>query len=138
MACSRNSGGVAGHRQVVGRGRIVGRGKGRQTDDYSQKAVALKLRGTPRTKLTFALDAPRKARLVETLGEPAESSEALFTAEFPHESAMVDRVVFEEDYRTSFSVPVESSGNTVNWYYVRVVQANGQMAWSSPIWVEKA
>jgi len=24
----------------------------------------------------------------------------------------------------------------LHWYYVRVVQANGQMAWSGPIWVE--
>lgn len=24
------------------------------------------------------------------------------------------------------------------WYYVRVKQADGQMAWSSPIWVDEA
>jgi len=30
----------------------------------------------------------------------------------------------------------EDDGKGVNWYYVRVVQANEQYAWSSPIWVE--
>jgi hypothetical protein len=67
----------------------------------------------------------------------AESSEPLFTGEFPHESALVDRLVFEENFKTSFKVQDTGAGAEANWYYVRVVQANGQMAWSSPIWVEK-
>ena len=29
----------------------------------------------------------------------------------------------------------ESPGST--WYYLRVVQQNGQMAWSSPVWVDR-
>jgi hypothetical protein len=108
-----------------------------QIDDYSQKAVVLKLRGTPSTKLTFALDAPRKCGLSVTLGQLAESSEPLFTGEFPHESALIDRVVFEENYKTSFAFDDVGAAGEMNWYYARVTQANGQMAWSSPIWVEK-
>ena len=29
----------------------------------------------------------------------------------------------------------EGDGRTPDWYYVRVFQANGEMAWSSPVWV---
>jgi hypothetical protein len=109
-----------------------------QVDDYSQKAVVLRLRGTPATKLTFALDAPRKVSLTRTLSQLAESNEPLFTADFPHESALVNRVVFEDNYRTSFSISDTDTGRETNWYYIRVTQANGQMAWSSPIWVNAA
>src|SRR5208282_782420 len=89
-----------------------------QVDDYSQKAVVLKLRGTPATRLTFALEAPRKVSLTRTLGELAESNEPLFTADFPYESALVNRVVFEDNYRTSFSLSDTDAGREANWYYV--------------------
>jgi hypothetical protein len=108
-----------------------------QVDDYSQKAVVLKILGTPSTKLMFSLDAPRKCSQSQTLGQLAESSEPLFTGEFPRESALIDRVVFEENYKTSFAFEDTGAPGELNWYYVRVAQANGQMAWSSPIWVEK-
>jgi len=139
---------LAGPLEEDRRDRIVKRGKDglslvsytalrQQIDDFSQKAVVLKLRGTPSTKLTFALDAPRKCSLSQSLGQLAESSEPLFTGEFPHESALIDRLVFEENYKTSFAFEDAGTPGEVNWYYARVAQANGQMAWSSPIWVEK-
>ncbi|MBI4873746.1 MAG: DUF3604 domain-containing protein [Acidobacteria bacterium] len=109
-----------------------------QFEDVSQKAVVLKLRGGPGTRLTFDLSAPKRVSLASTLGELAESGEALFTAEFPRESALVHRLVFEDHYRTAFTVRDRGDGRQADWYYVRVVQANGQLAWSSPIWVEKA
>ncbi len=40
----------------------------------------------------------------------------------------------EEDYRTEYIDRNFKSGS--NYYYVRVVQNDGQVAWSSPIWVE--
>jgi len=104
-----------------------------QIDDRSQKAVVLKMRGDPSTKLTVTLDAPVKQSLATTFRELAESSEALYTGEFPRESAMLNRIVFNEHYETAFQI--EDTGAKADWYYVRVAQANGQMAWSSPIWV---
>lgn len=109
-----------------------------QIDDYSQKAVVLKLKGGPETSVTFALEAPRKVSLTRTLRELAESSEPLFTGEFPRESALVNRLVFEENYSTAFRVQDRDAGTAAGWYHVRVAQSNGQMAWSSPVWVEKA
>jgi hypothetical protein len=106
-----------------------------QVDDFSQKAIVLKLRGTPATKLTFTLEPPRKASLTQTLGQLVESNEAFFTSTFPHESAMVGRVVFADHYRTSFDFHHEEAEAGPHWYYARVVQSNGQLAWSSPIWL---
>ena len=100
--------------------------------------MVLKLKGSPATRLSLAVQKPRKCAVSQTLGELAESSEILSTGEFPHESGLLNRVVFEENYRTSFTVRDEDDGREANWYYARVTQANGQMAWSSPIWVEKA
>ena len=109
-----------------------------QIDDVSQKAVVLKVRGGPATRVTFALSAPKPVSLKQSLEQLADSGEALFTGEFPRESALVHRLVHEDHYRTSFTVRDTDDGRQANWYYVRVIQANGQLAWSSPIWVEKA
>jgi hypothetical protein len=44
-------------------------------------------------------------------------------------------LVFHEHYDTSFEVDDTGTSTPPDWYYVRVIQANGQHAWSSPIWV---
>src|SRR5207248_1361016 len=106
-----------------------------QIDDRSQKAVVLKMRGNPSTKLTIALEAPVKKSLTTTFRELAESSDVLYTGEFPKESAMIDRIVFSEHYESEFEVADTGASGAADWYYVRVTQTNGQMAWSSPIWV---
>jgi len=106
-------------------------------EDSSQKAIVLRIRGGPETRLTVSLRLPDKVSLSRTLGQLAESGEMLFTGPFPRESAMLHRLVFHENYHTAFRWTDEDDGQAVNWYYVRVVQANGQMAWSSPIWVER-
>ena len=111
---------------------------GSRSDDRSQKAIVLKMRGDPSTKLTVTLDVPVKKSLGTTFRELAESSEVLYTGEFPRESAMLNRIVFSEHYETTFQVQDTGNGAQADWYYVRVVQANGQIAWSSPIWVERS
>jgi hypothetical protein len=60
----------------------------------------------------------------------------MFTGDFPRESALVHRLVFAENYQTTYSVADQDRGEQVSWYYLRVVEANGQIAWSSPIWDE--
>jgi DUF971 family protein len=74
--------------------------------------------------------------LTKTLGDLAESSDIVFTGEFPSESVMIHRLVFGENYRTSFAFSDQHDAGSTDWYYVRVMQANGSLAWSSPIWVE--
>ena len=54
----------------------------------------------------------------------------------------VGPAVHEAEYRfeTTWEDAPDSSrnGNDESWYYVRVIPANGQVAWSSPIWVTPA
>ncbi|MEZ5403943.1 MAG: DUF3604 domain-containing protein [Bryobacteraceae bacterium] len=107
-------------------------------DDRSTKAIVLKIKGTPETRVTLALKKPVDKAVSYTLGELAESSETVYTGDFPKESALLHRVAFAENYQTAFTFTDEDEGKGVNWYYARVTQANGQMAWSSPVWVEAA
>jgi hypothetical protein len=109
-----------------------------QVDDYSQKAVVLRITGSPATRVRVACERPARCELTRTFAQLEQSSEMLFTGPFPLESAMLHRLVFADNYDSSFSVDDESGGDALHWYYVRVAQANGEMAWSSPIWVEKA
>ena len=108
-----------------------------QLEDYSQKGVVLKVRGGPETRITIELTAPARVSLTQTFKQLARSNEMLFTGDFPKESAMLHRLVFHDHYRTSFRVNDTDDGDEVNWYYARVVQANEQYAWSSPIWIER-
>jgi len=109
-----------------------------QIEDRSQKAVVLKMSGGPDTKLTVTLELPTRKTLSMSFRDLAESSETLSTGEFPRESALLNRLVFNEHYETSFDLNDTGAGSQTDWYYVRVVQSNGQLAWSSPIWVEGA
>ena len=107
-----------------------------QFEDISTKAVVLKVLGGPDTKVTITLKAPTNISLSQTFRQLAESGEMLFTGDFPKESAMLHRLVFNDHYETSYKVSDIDEGKDLNWYYLRVVQANEQLAWSSPIWVE--
>jgi hypothetical protein len=107
-----------------------------QFEDISTKAVVLKVRGRPDTRVKIALRAPTNVSLSQRLEQLAQSGEMLFTGDFPKESAMLHRLVFHEHYHTSYKVSDTDDGKGLNWYYLRVVQANEQLAWSSPIWVE--
>ena len=106
-----------------------------QVDDYSQKAVVLKLQGSPETKITIRINGGKAGELVRTLGQQVESNEMLYTGEYPRESAMLHRVVFAENYETEFEIEDEAEREEADWYYARVVQTNDQLAWSSPVWV---
>ena len=109
-------------------------------EDNATKAVVLKVRGTPQTRLNIELRSPGNKSLVLPFKQLAGSGETIFTGPYPRESVLVHRLVFDDNYRTSFVVEDEDEkeGKQVNWYYTRVIQANGQLAWSSPIWVDPA
>jgi len=106
-----------------------------QFEDISTKGLVLRASGGPETRVTVSLAAPARVSLARTFAELAERNEMLFTGDFPKESAMLHRLVFHDHYHTTFSISDEDEAAGVDWYYLRVVQANGQLAWSSPIWV---
>jgi len=107
-----------------------------QFEDISTKAVVLKIRGGPDTRVKITLRKPTDVSLSQTFSQLAQSGEMLFTGDFPKESAMVHRLVFHDHYHTSYNVPDTDDGKALNWYYLRATQANNQIAWSSPIWVD--
>ncbi len=107
-----------------------------QFEDISTKAVVLKVRGGPETRVKVSLTEPTNVSLTQTFRQLAQSNEMLFTGDFPKESAMLHRLVFADHYHTSCRFDDMDEGKDTSWYYLRVVQANNQYAWSSPIWVE--
>ena len=59
-----------------------------------------------------------------------------FTGVFTSESYIVHRLVGQSEYSAQIRWQDQRpDANSTDWYYVRVTQNNGQLAWSSPIWV---
>ncbi|VAW12664.1 hypothetical protein MNBD_BACTEROID01-2024 [hydrothermal vent metagenome] len=99
-------------------------------------AVVLRISGNPETKVTLNMQKPVEMKVSKTLGQLKKGNAVFFTGEFPAESFVFHPVVFSGNYSTRFEfTDTAGTQKDVNWYYVRVIQANGQMAWSSPIWV---
>ena len=77
-------------------------------------------------------------QISKILKELAEVNEIFWTGSYPSESILMHRIVFSDHFNTKFTITDKEPTGDVDWYYVRVKQANGQLAWSSPIWVEKS
>jgi ribulose bisphosphate carboxylase small subunit len=105
-------------------------------EERATNSIVLEIQGSPGTELDLSIARPGAIRLKKTLGELAESSDIIFTENFPSESIMIHRIVFNENYQTSFEFTDKPESDTTDWYYVRVTQSNGSLAWSSPVWVE--
>jgi hypothetical protein len=106
---------------------------------YEQKAtnsIILEIMGSPKTRLTIAPTRPAEMAVTKSLEQLAESSDTEFTGPFTSESVLLHRVVFSENYRTEFEFTDKRGTEGTDWYYVRVVQSNGSLAWSSPIWLD--
>jgi len=96
-------------------------------------AVVFEIEGGPDAALNLELESPSTKSFRYRLGDLMTSSEIEFTADFPCESLLIHRLVPETMYATRMEI--HDKGTTDDFYYVRVTQANGQMAWSSPIWI---
>ena len=107
-------------------------------EENPTNAVVLSISGSPKTKVTLNLQKPNEMTVSKSLGELTQNNAVFFTGEFPAESFVFHPIVFSDHYSTQFKfTDTAESKEAVNWYYVRVIQRNGQLAWSSPIWVEK-
>ncbi|HCO93861.1 MAG TPA: hypothetical protein DIU00_07920 [Phycisphaerales bacterium] len=107
-------------------------------EERATNAIVLEIQGTPKTELKIAVTRPAKMTFAKLLEELAESSDVEFTGPFTSESILLHRVVFSENYSTDFKLMDKRETGRTDWYYVRVVQSNGSMAWSSPIWLESS
>jgi hypothetical protein len=66
---------------------------------------------------------------------PLAKVEVLRNSAVVHTAKLVDKSPTEARFTWQDADPPK--GERPNYYYVRVIQQNGQMAWSSPIWVAK-
>jgi hypothetical protein len=70
------------------------------------------------------------------LSDLAAESRIEFVGSFPAESLLMHRLVPENMYTLGFEITDRASGQRdEDYYYIRVRQANGQLAWSSSIWI---
>jgi hypothetical protein len=100
-------------------------------------SIILEIQGHPETELSVSLLQPAVMERRIKLGELSESNDIFFTDDMTSESVIINRIVFYDNYHTEFSLTDRIRTGATDWYYVRVVQANGSLAWSSPVWVNK-
>ena len=97
--------------------------------------IVLEILGKLASTLTLSLSLPVKMKFSKTLSELEKSSDIIFTGAFTTESILFHRLVFANNYQTQFRFKDKQHGETADWYYLRVAQTNGSLAWSSPIWI---
>ncbi|MDD4193189.1 MAG: hypothetical protein PHI28_17775 [Mangrovibacterium sp.] len=103
--------------------------------ERATNSVILELQGSPETELEISVSLPTETTYRKSLKELAASNDIFFTGGMGSGSVMIHRVVFSENYSSEFSYREQRNSDTTDWYYVRVIQANGSMAWSSPVWL---
>lgn len=100
------------------------------------KSVVLEAEGGPDSLLSVQLRAPIEQTVTARLSDLLADNLVTFTGIFTSESFILGQLVSPTEYSATIRWEDrrdESDGE--DFYYVRVTQANGQMAWSSPIWV---
>ncbi len=111
-----------------------------RTDAFEEKptnSVIFEIQGSPETDLVLSLAEPSVINHEISLKELSESNDIFFTGDITSESVMVHRVVFKENYSAEFDFKDKRETDETDFYYIRVIQTNGSMAWSSPIWINK-
>lgn len=100
------------------------------------KSVVLEIEGRPDSVLTVQLSSPCEQTTSAKLSDLVEDNRVEFTGVFTSESYILGRLISPSDYTANIRwTDPRPAADPGDWYYVRVTQHNGQMAWSSPIWV---
>jgi hypothetical protein len=103
------------------------------------KAIIMEIEAlTPDAALTVELSKPAKASFTSKLQKLQLDNCIEFAGGFTSESFLLERLVGPGESTAELRWnDTRSDGAGTDWYYVRVLQHNNHMAWSSPIWVEK-
>jgi len=100
------------------------------------KALVMEMEGGPDTELIVKINKPVEQTVKTTLGALIEDNVVTGTGGFFGESYIIHRLIeptqYSADIRFHDRRPKQGSAD---WYFVRVVQHNGHLAWSSPIWL---
>jgi hypothetical protein len=100
------------------------------------KSIVLDLEGPPDAVLTLVLRKPAEQTVKARLADLVQDNVVTFTGEFTSECYVVNRLVGPSDFAANIRwTDRRPAGAKPDYYYVRVTQHNGQLAWSSPIWV---
>jgi hypothetical protein len=99
------------------------------------KALVLELEGQPDSVLSIELRQPTEQVVQAKLADLIDDNEVTFTGVFTTESYILNRLIGPPEYSATVRWNDRRPGTSNDWYYVRVTQHNGQLAWSSPIWV---
>jgi len=99
------------------------------------KALVCELEGGPNAVLSVRLAKPVEQILSARLGDLVDDNRIGFTGVFTSESYVLHRLVGPAEYAADIRFHDRRKTQGPDWYYVRVTATNGQMAWSSPIWV---
>jgi hypothetical protein len=101
------------------------------------KSIILDIECNKHTKLTIHLLSPTNYTCEVMASYLVHDNIILFTGGYTSESLIVHRLVNREEYSASIDfIDYAQSESPSDWYYVKVRQHNGHMAWSSPIWVD--
>ncbi len=101
------------------------------------KAIILEIEATD-ADATLAVDvrSPTELKANTALRDLQDDNQIHFTGPFTAESFMLERLVGpSESNATICWRDRRPDRSESDWYYIRVLQHNNQMAWSSPIWV---
>lgn len=99
------------------------------------KSVVFELEGGPDAELVVQLRRPVEQTVKARLADLVEDNVVTFTGEFTSESYILERLVGPTEYTATLRWHDRRPGAPADWYYLRVTQHNGQLAWSSPVWV---
>lgn len=68
---------------------------------------------------------------------PIRSVEILGRSRVLHAEGSVEKPLHAQEHRIRWTDPEWDAQTAEQWYYVRVIQVDDEMAWSSPVWVKK-
>ncbi|MFP4510866.1 MAG: DUF3604 domain-containing protein [Spirochaetaceae bacterium] len=108
------------------------RTQGNSTTRTSQtQALCLEIEGDAASSVNIRADGQQWSYALGTLLDEAQ---VIYTEGFVSPAIRVHEFIPEREYTASFSC-TDTATETEDWYYVRVIQENGQCAWSSPVWM---
>jgi len=101
------------------------------------KAVILEIEAErPDAALSIELKSPVVQKIITPLADLLRDNQIHFTGTFTAESFMLQPLVGPSERRATLCWNDHRlARKNADWYYVRVLQHNNHMAWSSPIWV---
>jgi len=97
------------------------------------KSIVCEMDADADAELTLQLRQPSQQTVAAKLKDLVDENVVTFTGPFTSESFIVERLVAPSEYAAT--IRWQDHRQEADWYFLRVTQHNGHMAWSSPIWI---